>query len=163
MESTGYREEVPLTQWITITLGLFITVGTPTIIIEILSINREPWLLGLYVILDLFFIVVLLNFRKLVIEIDSTYLTASFGVIKKRIKLGDIRSCEPIEATLFVYTGMGIRIGGDGSLAYLPSLGDAVRLGFDSGRSFVFSTRNRDQVLQILNQEYDKSSNFILG
>jgi hypothetical protein len=151
LESTVYREEVPLTQWITIILGLFITIGTPTIIIEILSINREPWLLGLYVILDLFFIVILLNFRKLVIEIDSTCLVASFGVIKKRIKLEDIRSCESIKATLSVYTGQGIRIGGDGSLAYLPFLGDAVRLGFDQGRSFVFSTRNRDQVLQILN------------
>jgi hypothetical protein len=136
-------------------LGLFITVGTSTIIIEILSINREPWLLGLNVILDLFFIVVYLNFRKLVIVIDSTYLTASFGFIRKRIKIEDIRSCEPIEATLSVYTGMGIRYGGDGSLAYLPSLGDAVRLCFDSGRSFVFSTRNRDQVLQILNHYCD--------
>ena len=148
-----YREEVPLTHWATIMIGLFITVLTPTIILELMAAYKEPRSLWLYIILDLFLIVILLNFRKLVIEIDSTYLTASFGLIRKRIILSDIRSCEPIEATLSVYTGMGIRYGGDGSLAYLPSLGDAVRISFDSGRSFVFSTNNRDQVLQILTQD----------
>ena len=152
MKTIVYREDVPLTHWATIMIGLFITVLTPTIILEILSVYKEPRSLWLNIILDLFFVVILLNFRKLIIEIDSTYLIASFGIIKKRINLGEIRSCEPIEATLSVYTGMGIRYGGDGSLAYLPSLGDAVRLRFDSGRPFVFLSKNRDQVLQILTQ-----------
>ena len=154
-ESLGamvYREEVPLSQWVTIMIGLFITVLTPTIILEMLAVIKEPRSLWLYIFLDLFFIVILLNFRKLVIKIDSTCFVASFGIIKKRIKLDDIRSCEPIEATLSVYTGMGIRYGGDGSLAYLPSLGDAVRIRFDHSRPFVFSTKNRDKVLQILTQ-----------
>jgi len=153
MDSIVYREEVPLTHWATIMIGLFITVLTPTIILELMATYKEPRSLWLYIILDLFFIVILLNVRKLIIEIDSPYLTASFGLIMKRIKLSDIKSCEPIEATLSVYTGMGIRYGGDGSLAYLPSLGDAVRISFDSGRPFVFSTNNRDQVLQILTQD----------
>ena len=155
LDYTIYREEVPLTQWTTIMIGLFITVLTPTITLEILAVYHEPWLLWLYVILDSFFIVVLLNFRKLVIVIDSTHLAASFGVISKRIKLVDTKSCEPVDATLSVYTGMGVRYGGDGSLAFLPSLGEAVRLRFDSGRPFVFSTRNREQVLQILSQYCD--------
>jgi len=155
MDSVVYREEVPLTHWATIMIGLFITVLTPTIILELLAVYKEPRSLWLYIILDLFFIVILLNFRKLVIEIDSTYLVASFGVIKKRIKLDDIKSCESIEATLGVFTGMGIRYGGDGSLAYLPSLGDAVRLSFDEDRSFVFSTKNQKQVLEKLNQHFE--------
>ncbi len=146
-----YREEVPLTHWATIMIGLFITVLTPTILLEIFSVYKEPRTLWFYIILDLFFIGILLNFRKLVIEIDSSYLDVSFGVIRKRIRICDIRSCEPIETTLSVFTGMGIRYGGDGSLAYLPSLGTAVRLRFDVGRAFVFSTNNRDQILQILN------------
>jgi len=78
LDYTIYREEVPLTQWVTIMIGLFITVLTPIITLEILAVHREPWLLWLYVILDGFFIVVLLNFRKLVIVIDSTHLAASF-------------------------------------------------------------------------------------
>lgn len=133
-------------------IGLLITVLTPTIILEMLAVYKEPWLLWLFLILDIFFITVLLNFKKLVIEINSTHLTASFGLISKRVKLVDVRSCESVDATLSVYTGMGIRYGGDGSLAFLPSLGEAVKLYFESGRPYVFSTRNREQVLQTLKQ-----------
>ncbi|MFC1802354.1 hypothetical protein ACFL0D_00110 [Thermoproteota archaeon] len=151
METTIYREEVPLTQWALIMIGLFITVLTPTILLEVLAVYKEPWSLTLYVALDLLFILIMLNFRKMVITIDSTYLLASFGLIKKKIILEEIKACEPITASLSVFTGMGIRYGGDGSLAYLPSLGDAVRLSFENGRPFVFSTRNQQQVLDILN------------
>lgn len=133
-------------------IGLFITVLTPTLILETLTVYREPWTLWLYGVLDLFFIVILVNFRKLVIVIDSKYLVASFGLIIKRIKLADIKYYEPVDTTLSVYTGMGIRYGGDGSLAFLPTLGDAIKLRFESGRPFVFSTRNQEDVLQILTQ-----------
>ena len=155
MENTIYREEVPLTQWVAIMIGIFITALTPTVILEIFSFYREPRLFWLYFILDFFFIVILLNFRKLVIVIDSEILMASFGLISKKVNLVDIKSCEPVNATLSVYTGMGIRYGGDGSLAFLPSLGDAVRIRFDSSRPFVFSTRKREQVLQILKKYCD--------
>ena len=52
-----------------------------------------------------------------------------------------------------VYTGMGIRYGGDGFLAYLPRLGEAIKIHFNNGRPFVFSTRNQEKVLEILNQK----------
>lgn len=152
MINSSYREEVPLTSWAVIMIGLFITVLTPTLILETLTVYREPWTLWLYGVLDLFFIVILVNFRKLVIVIDSKYLVASFGLIIKRIKLADIKYYEPVDTTLSVYTGMGIRYGGDGSLAFLPTLGDAIKLRFESGRPFVFSTRNQEDVLQILTQ-----------
>ena len=145
-----YREEVPLAYWAAIMLGLFIAVLTPTFIREAYPVTREPRLLWLYLALDLIFVTVLLNFRKLVITIDSTQLHASFGLISKRVNLRDIRTCEPIEATLSVYTGIGVRYGGDGSLAFLPKLGDAVRVSFDTGRPFVFSTVNREKVIETL-------------
>ena len=147
-----YTEEVPLTQWAAIMIGIFITILTPTILIEALGVLEEPWLLWLYLIMDLFFIIVLLNFRKMRIIIDHEMLRVSFGLIKKRIKLVDIQSCEAINATLSVFTGMGIRYGGDGSLAYLPKLGEAVKLDLTTGRPFVFSTNNSEKVLEILNQ-----------
>ena len=150
--SIKYREEVPLTQWASIMIGLFITVLTPTILLEALGVYKEPKTLLLYVLLDTFFIVVLLNFRKLKVTIDDEYLVTSFGLIKKRINLSDIRASEAIDATLSVYTGMGIRYGGDGSLAYLPRLGEAIRIHFDKKRPFVFSTKNQEKILEILNQ-----------
>jgi hypothetical protein len=155
IQSINYKEEIPLTQWATIMIGLFITVLTPTILLEALAVYKEPRTLFLYIILDIFFILILLNFKKLIITIDNECIVASFGLIKKKIMLAEIRACEPINATLSVYTGMGIRYGGDGSLAYLPSLGDAVRLRFEEGRSFVFSTRNQEQVLDTLRPNCD--------
>jgi len=147
-----YAEEVPLTQWAAIMIGLFITILTPTILIEALGVLEAPWLLWLYIFMDLFFIIMLLNFRKMRITIDQETLMVSFGLIKKNIKLVDIQACEAINATLGVFTGMGIRYGGDGSLAYLPRLGAAIKLELTTGRPFVFSTNNREQVLEILNQ-----------
>jgi len=147
-----YTEEVPLTQWAAIMIGLFITILTPTILIEALGVLEEPRLLWLYLIMDLFFIIILLNFRKMRIIIDPETLRVSFGAIKKTIQLVDIQTYESINATLGVFTGMGIRYGGDGSLAYLPKLGDAVKLELTTGRPFVFSTNNSEQVLEILNQ-----------
>ena len=158
MASIVYREEVPLTHWVTIMIGLFITVLTPTLLLELFAVYKEPKLLYLYVFLDLFFVVILLNFRKLVIEINAEYLVTSFGVIQKRVSLQDIVGCEYLDAKLSVFTGIGIRIGGDGSLAYLPALGDSVKLYFDDTRPFVFSTRNHEQVLEILDQ-YSKQPN----
>ncbi len=153
MDNVVYREEVPLTQWALIMVGLFITILTPTILLEALAVYKEPWSLWLYGFLDLFFIVILLNFRKLDIEIDETHLVASFGYISKKIKLNTIISCEPIDATLSVYTGMGLRYGGDGSLAYLPSLGEAVKLTIKEDRAFVFSTRNQKLLIEIIQRE----------
>ena len=147
-----YREEVPLSHWATIMIGLFITILTPTLLLELLAIYKEPKLLYFYLILDLFFIAILLNFRKLDIEINDEYLVTSFGLIKKRVRLDDIVECKHIVAKLSVFTGMGIRYGGDGSLAYLPALGDAVKLYFDDKRPFVFSTRNHELILEILDQ-----------
>jgi len=147
-----YTEEVPLTQWAAIMIGLFITILTPTILIKALGVLEELWLLWLYIFMDLFFIIVLLNFRKMRIIIDHEMLRFSFGAIKKTIKLGDIQACESINATLSVFTGMGIRYGGDGSLAYLPKLGEGVKLELTTGRPFVFSTNNSKNVLEILNQ-----------
>ena len=147
-----YTEEVPLTQWAAIMIGIFITILTPTILIEALGVLEEPWLLWLYIFMDLFFILTLLNFRKMRIIIDPETLRVSFGLIKKTIQLVDIQACEVINATLGVFTGMGIRYGGDGSLAYLPKLGEAIKLELSTGRPFVFSTNNSKQVLEILNQ-----------
>lgn len=155
-----YTEEVPLTQWAALMIGIFITILTPTILIEALGVLEEPWLLWLYIFMDLFFIIVLLNFRKMRIIIDPETLRVSFGLIKKTIQLVDIQACESINATLGVFTGMGIRYGGDGSLAYLPKLGKAVKLDLTTGRPFVFSTNNSEQVLEILNQYCKDSFNY---
>ena len=159
MSAVDYYEDVPLTQWATLAIGIFIAALTPTAFLEYIAVQREPLLLWLYVVMDIFFIGMMLNFRRMTIRIMEGKLVVSFGVIKKTVKLEDIRKCERINASLSVYTGMGIRYGGDGSLGFLPRLGEAIRLSFAKGRAFVFSTNESEKLLTILNQYCETSDN----
>jgi len=88
-----------------IALGLFIAILTPLTVLQIFANSREPYLLGLY----LFF--TLINFRKLDVDIYPTHIRVSFGIITKKIRLRKVLSCEPVKASLGLYTGAGIRIG----------------------------------------------------
>ena len=150
MDNPVYVEEVKLTQWAAIGLGIFIAALTPTAILQMLAVHKEPSLLWMYVGFDLFFIVLMLNFRKMNIVVDSEKLVVSFGVIKKTVQLVHIVKCEKINASLRVFTGMGIRYGGDGSLAFLPRLGEAIKLTMVSGRPFVFTSNNIEKMLEVL-------------
>ena len=61
--------------------------------------------------------------------------------------LNEVLTCEPVKASLGVYTGAGVRIGGDGSLAFITRIGgDAVKLRLMSSRSFVFSTNRQIEI-----------------
>jgi len=153
MSVLDYYEEVPLT------IGIFIAALTPTAFLQYIAVQREPLLLWLYVVMDLIFIVMMLNFRRMTIKIAEGKLVVSFGLIKKKVRLEDIRKCEVIKASLSVYTGMGVRYGGDGSLGFLPRLGEAMKLSFEKGRAFVFSTNESEKLLAVLHQYCKVSDN----
>jgi hypothetical protein len=151
LESPIYQEKVWLGQWTSIATGLLIAILTPLIIFQIFVSSREPYLIGLYLILDLFFILLFINFRRLDIVINPTQIHVSFGIITKKIPLKEVLTCEPVKASLGVYTGAGIRITGDGALAFITRIGgDAVKLRLMSGRSFVFSTNRQMEIIKII-------------
>jgi hypothetical protein len=131
-------------------LGILIGIFTPLIILQYFSATKEPSLIGVYAGLDLFFFIVYLNFRKLDIRITSSSVNVAFGLIRKEIPVENNVSCEPITTRIGVYTGNGIRIGGDGTLAFITWFGDAVKLHLRSGRPFVFSTNNQDKTIEII-------------
>jgi hypothetical protein len=158
MTSNIFNEKIPLNRWTSIIIGIFIAILTPLFILQFFAVSREPTLLVVFASMDLFFILVLMNFREQVTEIDSESIKVSFGLIRKKILLGDLLSCEPMQARLGVYSGNGIRLGGDGSLAFLVSMGDAVRLRRKSGRSFVFSTRMQVELVPIINELIEKKA-----
>jgi hypothetical protein len=136
-------------------LGLLICVFTPLVALQVLASSKEPFLLWVYAVLDLFFVIVFVNFRRLDVSIYSTKIVVSFGWIRKTISLNDVLSCEPVKASLGVYTGNGIRFGGDGSLAFITSFGDAVKLRLRSGRPFVFTTNRTSEVIDLLRTKID--------
>jgi len=145
-----YSETVQIPRWTSITLGILIGIFTPLIIFQYFAATKEPSLIGLYTGLDLFFVVVYLNFRKLDIRITSSSVYVAFGLIRKEIPVENIVSCEPIATRIDVYSGNGIRIGGDGTLAFITWFGDAIKLQLRSGRPFVFSTNNQDETIEII-------------
>ena len=151
MTAPIFNEKIPLNRWTLFGLGISIAVLTPLLVLQFSVVQENPTLQATYASLDLFFILILLNFREQVTEIDEESIRVSFGLIRKRILLGNLLACEPIQARLGVYTGNGIRVGGDGSLAFLVEMGDAVRLRSKSGRSFVFSTRRQGELVKIIN------------
>ena len=161
MTSPIFNEKIPLNRWTSIILGIFIAILTPLLILQFFAASKDSTLLAVFSSIDLFFILVLLNFREQVTEIDSESIRVSFGLIRKRILLVDLLGCEPMQARLGVYSGNGIRVGGDGSLAFLVSMGDAVRLRRKSGRSFVFSTRMQVKLVKIINELIEKKRSLV--
>jgi len=151
LKSPVYQEQVMLGQWMSIAIGLLIAVLTPLIILQIFASSRGPYLIGFYLILDMFFILIFINFRKLNVTIYATRITVSFGIITKKIHLEEVLSCEPVKTSLGVYTGAGVRIGGDGALAFITRIGgDAVKLHLSSSRPFVFSTNKQTEIIDII-------------
>jgi hypothetical protein len=137
-----------LSQWMSIAIGLLIAVLTPLIIFQIFASSREFYLAILYFVLDLFFILIFINFRRLDVTIYPTVIIVSFGIITKKIPLEKVLSCEPVTASLGVYTGAGVRIGGDGALAFITRIGgDAVKLHLSSSKPFVFSTDRQNEII----------------
>jgi hypothetical protein len=92
-----------------------------------------------------------LNFRELEIIVYPKEMNVSFGIIKKKILFSEVLTCEPVSASLGVYTGSGIRVGGDGALAFITKIGgDTVKLGLTSSRPFVFSTNNQKEMIDLI-------------
>ncbi len=63
-----------------------------------------------------------------------------------------ITNCDITKARFRTYGGIGIRFGLDGSLAYNTDFGEAVKLTFQSGRPFVFSSRNPQKLCNLINE-----------
>jgi len=134
-----------------IALGMLIAILTPLILLQIFASSKEPYLFGLYFILDLFFIFLFINFKMMKIVIYPKNIHVSFGIIKKKILLSEVVTCEPVIASLGVYTGAGIRFGGDGALAFITKIGgDAVKLSLTSSRPFVFSTNSQTEIIDTI-------------
>ncbi len=92
------------------------------------------------------------NYRELKITLTSNQIEVAYGIFNhKRIPIKKITSCDKTKANFRTYGGVGIRFGVDGSWAYNTDFGEAVKLTFQSGRPFVFSTKNSEQICNLIN------------
>jgi len=93
------------------------------------------------------------NYRGLKITLTRNQLEIAYGIFNhKKFSLQEITSCDITKAHFRTYGGVGIRFGLDGSWAYNTDFGEAVKLTFQYGRSFVFSTRNPQEICTLINE-----------
>jgi len=127
-----------------ISLGIIFTAFLP---IEVTFVGFILGVVGLFIFLMYW------NYRGLKIALTSNQLEVKYGIFNhKRIHLQKVTSCDIIKARFRTYGGVGIRYGLDGSWAYNTDFGEAVKLTFQDGRPFVFSTRNPQEICNLINE-----------
>ncbi len=93
------------------------------------------------------------NYRGLKITLTKNQLDVEYGIFNhKKIPIKKITRCEITKANFRKYWGVGIRFGLDGSLVYNTDFGEAVKLTFQDGKPFVFSTKNSQEICNLINK-----------
>ncbi len=149
-----YIEWVPAGKFVkTVILFAFLLIISLGIIIPIIS-PEELWFVGIiFGVVSLLIFLFYWNYRGLKIDLTSNQLKVSYGIFNhKRIPLTKLTGCDITKAHFKTYGGVGIRLGLDGSWAYNTDFGEAVKLNFQSGRPFLFSTRNPQKICNLIRE-----------
>ena len=152
-EETIYEERIWLNSWLSLLMGIIIGSFSIIGLVQIfygIPIGRRPESPVLYLGLALLFVFVYLNFNKLDIDINTERIEVRYGLVKKVIPMKEIVSYEPHIAGFYLYGGIGIRRGVDGSLAFTTSFGNSMRIHMRSGRPFVFSTNKPYEIVKTI-------------
>ena len=154
------NEEVLYREWIS--AGKFVKVLVLFVVLFILSfsiiitafIPKELIFIGIILgAVSIFILLVYWNYRGLKITLTKNQLDVEYGIFNhKKIPIKKISRCEITKAHFRKYGGVGIRFGVDGSIAYNTDFGEAVKLTFQSGRPFVFSTRNSQEICNLIDK-----------
>jgi len=154
------NEELLYTEWVPagrvvkiVMLSFFLLIITIGIIITAF-IPKELMFIGIiFGAVSLFILLLYWNFRGLRITLTRHQLEVEYGIFNhKKILLEKISRCETTKANFRKYGGIGIRLGLDGSWAYTTDFGEAVKLIFQKGRPFVFSTRNPQKICNLIDE-----------
>ncbi|MBD3191904.1 MAG: hypothetical protein GF308_14750 [Candidatus Heimdallarchaeota archaeon] len=147
-----YNEWVPIHRFVPVSIVLLVILLIATVITTSI-IEQEIRLLFLLFCggFSLLFIFIGFNFRGVKITLTSETLVVKFGLFNTRsIPLQDITVCEAINASFGRYLGFGVRISFDSSLAFTTNFKEALRLTYQEKRLFVFSTRNQQELCELL-------------
>ena len=154
------NDEILFTEWVP--AGRFVKVVVLFACILIASLGiiitafipKELVFIGIFLCaVSLFIFLIYWNYRGLKITLTSNQLEVVYGIFNhKRIPINNITSCDITKASFRTYCGVGIRFGLDGSWAYNTDFGEAVKLTFQHGRAFVFSTRNPQKICNLINE-----------
>jgi uncharacterized membrane protein YdbT with pleckstrin-like domain len=154
------NDEIVYTEWVP--LGKFVKILILFVCLLILSLGIT---FSAFLHKDLVFIGIILggvsvliflmywNYRGLKITLTSNKLEVAYGIFNhKEIPLKKITNCNITKTNFRTYGGIGIRIGLDGSRAYNTDFGEAVKVTFQYGRPFVFSTKNPQKICNLIHE-----------
>jgi len=154
------NDEILYVEWVPV--GKFIKVLVLLTCLLIFSIGiiisafkpKELAFLGITLgAVSLFIFLIYWNYRGLKITLTKNQLDVEYGIFNhKKIPIKKITRCEITKANFRKYWGVGIRFGLDGSLVYNTDFGEAVKLTFQDGKPFVFSTKNSQEICNLINK-----------
>lgn len=110
-----------------------------------LAVTSDPKLTLFYTVMFLFTVLfpslLYVSFRVLNITITGSQIDVKYGLgTRTIIPISEVVGCAKIKSGFSGYGGAGVRLGADGSWAYILYFGDAVRVTRKEGRAIVFST-----------------------
>jgi len=149
-----YSEWVPIGKFVkTIISSVFIF---STFMVIIISALEPQVMVFLLIVLGGLWIVLLFmyrNYRGLQIILTKNQIEVKYGIFNhKIIPSKKIMSCETTKTTFKTYGGVGIRLSLDGSRAYNTDFGEAVKITYQNGKPFVFSTKNPQKICNLINE-----------
>jgi len=153
-EELFYKEWIPVGKFVKV-LVLFVCllIFSIGIIITAFIPKEFAFFSIIFGVVSLFIFLIYWNYRGLKITLTKNQLDVEYGIFNhKKIPIKKITRCEITKANFRKFYGVGIRFGLDGSLAYNTDFGEAVKLTFQDGRPFVFSTRNPQEICNLINK-----------
>jgi hypothetical protein len=162
MSNRDYNEWVPAGALVKglfgLVTGIIVVVSVSLILFTNNLLMEDVMGLAFSWVILAFLLLVFWNFKGLRIKITDESLTLAYGLFnKKSFLLNDITSCKKTRA-FGRYLGVGVRYGTDGSMAYTTSFSDAVEITPESGRTFVFSSKNPDKICEIISKGMSNSA-----
>ena len=153
-EELLYKEWIPIGKFVKgLVLFVCLLIFSIGIIITAFIPQELVFLSIILGVVSLFILLLYWNYRGLKITLTKNQLDVEYGIFNhKKIPIKKITRCELTKANFRKYGGVGIRFGLDGSLAYNTDFGEAVKLTFQYGRPFVFSTRNPQEICNLINK-----------
>ena len=162
MKDETYFEELRSTKTSLLFLGLMILfLGLFARRVEVVGFRTGPII---FLFLAFFFAFYVLNYRTLKIRIDDEMIHLKFGVVRWRTKLDNVASCGLDDSSLLIkYGGAGVHFAftrGKYRAFYNFLEGPRVLVSFHQKQGWVqelvFSTRNPDQVLDLIRERIKK-------
>jgi energy-coupling factor transporter transmembrane protein EcfT len=138
-EKVVYREKIYQRPWLWVAIVGLVAIYVIVMIGAIAKHQR--WLAVVFGIISVLILALIANFWRLVFIITENEVIFGFGLIKKRFKRSEIKSCELYSLEFSNYYGYGIRSGRDGTIAYNTRNGPGIK--------FVVEGRKKPYVVSV--------------